>query len=89
MKDSADPIAGWSFADVLSIPAGPLVNDLYGKLHTYVRQRLGDFQDRLHSQRFAFIFTNTNAKELPQRCEPHFSRIEVRVLLIVLATLRP
>jgi hypothetical protein len=36
MMNSADPLAGWSYLDILSIPTGQMVNDLYEKLHTYV-----------------------------------------------------
>jgi hypothetical protein len=77
MKDSADPLAGWSFPDVLSIPAGPMANDLYGKLHAYIQERLTIFQKRLCNQPFVFIFTSIDAKDLPERSQARFSRIEV------------
>jgi hypothetical protein len=77
MMDSANPLAGWSYPDILSIPTGPMVNDLYGKLHTYVQERLAIFQKRLCSQPFVLVFTSIDAKDLPKCCKAHFSRIEV------------
>lgn len=76
MKDSADPLAGWSFPDVLSVPAGPMANDLYGKLHAHVQERLNIFQKRLCNHPFVFIFTSIDAKHLPERSQARFSRIE-------------
>jgi hypothetical protein len=81
MKDSADPLAGWSFPDVLSVPSGPIANDLYGKLYTYIQGRLTIFQRRLSSQSFAFAFTSIDAKDLPERSQGRFSRIEVSRVL--------
>ena len=77
MKDSADPLAGWSFSDILNIPASPIVNDLYGKLHAHVHERLSVFQKRISSQPLVFTFTSTNAKHLSERSQARFSRIEV------------
>lgn len=78
MKDSADPLAGWSYPDVISTPTGPATNDLYGKLHAYIGQRLTAFQQRLRSQSFKFVFTHVDATILSSRCQVRFSRIEVR-----------
>jgi hypothetical protein len=81
MKDSADPLAGWSFPAVLSVPSGPIANDLYGKLHAYIEGRLTIVQKRLCRQPFAFTFTSIDAKDLPERSQARFSRIEVSRIL--------
>lgn len=82
MKDSADPLAGWSFPHVLSVPSGPIANDLYGKLHAYIQERLTIVQKRLYSQSFAFTFTSIDAKDLPERSQARFSRTEVSRILL-------
>lgn len=61
IKDSADPLAGWLFPDVLSIPSGPIANDLYGQLHAYIQERLAIVQKRLCSQPLKFTFTSIDA----------------------------
>jgi hypothetical protein len=50
MPDSADPLSGWDYIDVLTTPYGPASNDTYGKLFTYLKGLLSTFYRRLFSE---------------------------------------
>ncbi|KAK0861635.1 hypothetical protein LTR87_016882 [Friedmanniomyces endolithicus] len=68
MKDSADPLAGWSFPDILQVHSGPAANDLYGKLYIHIQERLVTFRQRLSMQRFVYLaglFNTLLAARLP------------------------
>lgn len=78
MMDSADPLSGWDFADILRTQVGTAVKDLYGKLFVHVRSALASFKHRLSTTGVQFELHNLNATELPRFLAPtSFARIEV------------
>lgn len=78
MMDSADPLCGWSFPEVLKVNPGPATNDLYGQLFYYIRDVLYSFHGRLASHASDFEFSHIDAKELDSKLNnTRFARIEV------------
>lgn len=79
MSDTADPLGGWNFVEILQTSAGLAGNDLYGKLFVHVRSTLLSFKHRLLEEGVKLELHNLNATELPQTLTPAtFARIEVR-----------
>ncbi|KAJ5272980.1 hypothetical protein N7478_008105 [Penicillium angulare] len=78
MKDSADPLHGWSLEDVVNTSSGPAEADLYGKLFYYVREALQTFLLQLSSMNASLNLFQMDASLLPEHLEKDsFSRIEV------------
>lgn len=78
MKDSADPLGGWSSEEVADMSSGPATADIYGKLFYYIRRLLRSFLDRLSSLDVSFKLFQVGASSLPDHFElDAFSRIEV------------
>jgi hypothetical protein len=64
MLDSAEPLAGWDFAELLATNIGNAANDLYVKLFVHVGSLLLSFKRRLSNTRASFEMHNLNATEL-------------------------
>ena len=78
MMDSADPLGGWDFAEVLEADTGNAAHDLYGKLFVHVSSLLLSFKRRLSNTVASFEMYNLNATELPETLgSTRFARIEV------------
>lgn len=78
MMDSADPLSGWSYTEVLSTPVGPAANDIYGKLYHHVKSLLARFYRRVVDTNNEFHLFNLDAAELPMHISHlSFARIEV------------
>jgi hypothetical protein len=78
MKDSADPLGGWSSEEVADMSSGPATADIYGKLFYYIRRLLRSFLDRLSSLDVTFKLFQVGASSLADHFElDAFSRIEV------------
>ncbi|KAJ5948566.1 hypothetical protein N7454_001873 [Penicillium verhagenii] len=78
MKDSADPLHGWSPKDVLNTSSGPAEADIYGKLYHYIREMIQAFLRRLSSMKISLKLFQVDASLLPDHVEKDcFSRIEV------------
>ncbi|KAI0515446.1 hypothetical protein F5B22DRAFT_636473 [Xylaria bambusicola] len=78
MKDSADPIDGWSMKTVLETKAGPAKQDAYGQLYHYLRRLFVDFHQYLHSKPVAFELHHVDARGLDKTLAGReFDRIEV------------
>lgn len=78
MLDDADPLAGWSGAQVPQTDVGRAVNDIYGKLFVHVRSRLLSFLQRLRNTGTNFEVYNLNAINLPVALgSTKFARIDV------------
>ena len=79
MKDSADPLDGWSLPEILKQNAGPASNDVYGKLHRHLFELLRSFHRNLSARPSAFRFLHMDVSDLADhlRDEPGFDRIEV------------
>ncbi|PVH76133.1 hypothetical protein DL98DRAFT_465490 [Cadophora sp. DSE1049] len=82
MMDWADPLHGWSTADVRGkVPLAK--NDLYGGLFFHVHDLLLKFCERLKSMKVAFTLFQVNALELPEilrnagLLKQGFDRVEV------------
>lgn len=80
MKDSADPLDGWAFADVSGSSYGPATNDIYGKLYSYLRKLFTEFCRRLVSLSVDLRLFNTDARQLKDYLEEGtFARVEVGI----------
>lgn len=78
MMDSADPLGGWDFAEVLATNIGNAAHDLYGKLFVHVSSLLLSCKRRLSNTGATFEMHNLNATELPKTLgSTRFARIEV------------
>lgn len=79
MKDSADPLDGWSLPEILKQNAGPASNDIYGKLHRHVSELLRSFHRSLTSRQCTFRFLHKDANDLAENLQDKlgFDRIEV------------
>lgn len=78
MMDSADPLGGWDFAEVLEADTGNAAYDLYGKLFVHVSSFLLSFKRRLSKTGASFEMHKLNATELPKTLgSTRFARIEV------------
>ncbi|KAF7188355.1 Zinc finger MYND domain-containing protein 10 [Pseudocercospora fuligena] len=77
MKDSADPVAGWSLPDLLQVKAYGATNDLHGQLYFHLQTILNAVQSRVSQHECHFQMLNCNATELPSRLKGStFARIE-------------
>ncbi|KAK4500888.1 hypothetical protein PRZ48_009080 [Zasmidium cellare] len=77
VTNPADPLKGWSFDKILDLDAGPATNDIYGKLHVHVRQRLRLFREWLQTEPLKFTFSCMDARDLHSNLpEGSFDRIE-------------
>jgi hypothetical protein len=77
LHDMANPLDGWDLQEVMAVNNGPAVNDIFGKLHHYVKDKLSQFLGRLATQDFAFHFSHIEASELPKLLgDQRFDRIE-------------
>ncbi|KAK1048026.1 hypothetical protein LTR33_014919 [Friedmanniomyces endolithicus] len=78
MMDSADPLDGWDWREVLKTSSGLATNDLYGKLVVYLKRHFSDFHNLLQSHTSTFSLFNVNAGSLPHHLpRNNFARIEV------------
>ncbi|KAJ6014888.1 hypothetical protein N7540_009479 [Penicillium herquei] len=78
MKDSADPLQGWSPEEVVNTPSGPPEADIYGKLFYYIRGILQIFVHRLSSMKVSLRLFQMDVTSLPEHVkEDSLSRIEV------------
>ncbi|KAK7518256.1 uncharacterized protein IWZ02DRAFT_380899 [Phyllosticta citriasiana] len=65
MKDSANPLDGWSLDDIFQ--KTPLAkNDLYGGLFFHIRELLVDFCSKLKTLKMSFTLININVIDLPK-----------------------
>lgn len=81
MKDSADPLDGWNYADVLDTPYGAATNDVYGKLFKYLESLFSAFHFRLKMLNVDFQMFNVDAVKLEDYLpDGTFARVEVRGL---------
>lgn len=80
MKDSADPLDGWSLPEILKQNARPASNDVYGKLYRHLPELLQSFHRSLSARPFSFRLLHMDASDLADhlRGEPGFDRIEVK-----------
>lgn len=77
MDDKADPLDGWPIEDIEQT-ASPAVNDLYGKLATYLRRTISKMLERLTAVKVHFQVYNMDARDLPGHLKEHsYARIEV------------
>ena len=80
MKDSADPLHGWSLPEILEQRVGPTPNDLYGKLYRHLHDQLSSFRRFLRtSKSCTFKLLHMDAKALAGHLKDDvlFDRIEV------------
>ncbi|EFQ96687.1 hypothetical protein MGYG_08610 [Nannizzia gypsea CBS 118893] len=78
MKDSADPLQGWSSEDVANTSSGAAAADIYGKLFYHIRGMLRSFLSQLSRRCLSFELLHVDAALLPDFLEENtFSRIEV------------
>lgn len=78
MMDTAYPIAGWKFSEIVKQDTGLATNDVYGKLFHYVSSMLQSFHRRMRSLDIEIkMFCNDvqNLKDFVH--EQLFDRIEV------------
>lgn len=82
MKDSSDPLEGWSYDEVMKTGYGAANNDIYGKMHTLVTALLRGLCTRVKSQTIHFTLLNVDAKDLQTQVEDaKFARVEVRAAI--------
>ena len=78
LKDSADPIDGWAFKDVMDTFIGALINDVYGKLYFYIKDVLTSFRQRVQTLKISFNLFQADARSLTEYLSRGtFARIEV------------
>lgn len=78
MKDSADPLEGWAYTDMLG---GPATNDIYGRLFSFLMKLLSDFYRRLKSLHVDFQMFNVDAQKLDLYLQGGtFARVEVSIV---------
>ena len=78
MKDSADPLDGWSLPEILKQNARPASNDVYGKLYRHLFELLQSFHRSLSARPFSFRLLHMDASDLADhlrdavrhRCRP-------------------
>ena len=79
MNETADPISGWSFPEVLNTDAGNAAHDIYGKLYAYVGSILSDFKQPLSDTGARFEIHNIDLLNLKDvYTQASFDRIEVK-----------
>ena len=78
MKDDADPLGGWSYAEYIKcVPAAR--NDVYGAFFFFLRDMLLVFCKRVRSCNISFQLSAVDAVTLPKYLKDiKFDRIEVR-----------
>lgn len=79
MRDSADPIDGWTLSDVLG-ESGGAKNDVYGLLHLHVRRLLEKFCEKLFILKLDICLYQNDARDLPNQLKGElrfYDRIEV------------
>jgi hypothetical protein len=80
--DSAEPLAGYDQSSVLK-KSGGATNDVYGALHKYVTDMIGQFCKRVNNMNVTFTLYDIDATTLPKTLANHgkaksgFDRIEV------------
>ena len=80
MPDSADPLEGWTYKDVLATYSGPASSDIYGKLYYYIKDILRSFHRRLSTLDCNIQLFNIDARELPNYLQKDsFARVDVRI----------
>ncbi|KAI1122573.1 hypothetical protein F5Y10DRAFT_287042 [Nemania abortiva] len=78
MMDDADPTAGWPMKVFMKFDAGPATNDVYGKLHFYLKDMFASFHRQIRSSPVAFELLCVDARALPQSLSGrYFDRIDV------------
>lgn len=78
MYDSADPLDGWNFAQILRCTGGSGPNDLYGKLFASLKHLLNSFVRQVSSRSIGFELWNLDVNDLPKHLKARkFARIEV------------
>lgn len=78
MKDSADPLNGWSSEEVAATSSGAASADIYGKLFYYLQGLLRSFLNRLPSLKVSFELLQLDVAQLPEHIEHGtLSRIDV------------
>ncbi|KAI1287182.1 hypothetical protein F5Y03DRAFT_405643 [Xylaria venustula] len=78
MRDSADPLDGWSIKTILATKAGPAKKDAYGQLYYYLKRVFTNFHSRLRSNAVSLELYHVNAQTLDKTLTGrHFDRIEV------------
>ncbi|KAI0378799.1 hypothetical protein F5Y04DRAFT_272324 [Hypomontagnella monticulosa] len=78
LKDDADPVSGWSKAEILEISSGAATNDTYGKLNILLRTVLTRFHQRIKGMDITFQLLNVDAEKLYDYVgQTSFDRIEV------------
>ncbi len=83
MKDSADPLDGWSSREGLNL-ADPATNDIYGRFYAYLYSILLRFCQTCSGLDIAVHLFQEDLRELPQvlgnsgQSQRGFDRIEVR-----------
>ncbi|KAI2631779.1 hypothetical protein GGS21DRAFT_491683 [Xylaria nigripes] len=79
MLCNTDPRSGWSMKSFLDLNIGPAKNDVFGKLHHYLKHLFGCFHRQLRSEvPIEFELLHLNAFDLPQSLHPkRFDRIDV------------
>ena len=79
MMDSADPLDGWDFKELMKLDHGPATNDFVAKLYVHVKSCLKSFHERLSTHGVEFKLLHDSAMALPEMLpKDTFARIEVR-----------
>ncbi|KAE8361677.1 hypothetical protein BDV27DRAFT_26211 [Aspergillus caelatus] len=82
MPDSADPLQGWTLAEVLHASYGAK-HDLYGQLYVHIKRYLETFCKRLHTLKLNICLFKKDAMDLPDKLatlrgkETFYDRIEL------------
>ncbi|KAI1469074.1 uncharacterized protein F4812DRAFT_457619 [Daldinia caldariorum] len=77
IMDTCDPTLGWLPNSFLELDIGPTTNDIYGKLHYYLRQLFMDFHRRLRVLPVKFDLLQVDVESLRFRLdEERFDRID-------------
>ena len=78
MKDSADPLDGWSWEEVAATSSGPASADVYGKLFYYLQGLVRGFLGQLSSLKITFKIFQMDIISLSDHVEDGtLSRVEV------------
>ncbi|KAI0894949.1 hypothetical protein F4806DRAFT_471214 [Annulohypoxylon nitens] len=78
MKDDADPADGYRLEKIKGFSCDAPANDLYGRLHFFLRDLITRFHSHMRNLDIRFHLLNVNAEELSQYVgQVLFDRIEV------------
>ncbi|GAW19318.1 hypothetical protein ANO14919_088040 [Xylariales sp. No.14919] len=78
LHDTADPADGWPTKSFLEFPTGPAKNDVYGKLHYYLKHLFKKFHGRIRSLPIELNLSCFDLEYLPLcLTEKYFDRIQV------------